>query len=211
MSVKLYYVKIANRGGSIRDALRIGKIPFDNVYIPPAGAERDALADRVTPLLRQWPVLEVDGQTFTQSNAILTYVGLRASLVPHDLIERLRVDEILNACEDVYGVLGPTMRIADATEKLAARAALIAADGKLTALVKFLNQRYAAGSSGTFVVGPALTIADLKARHIVNWLQAGQVDGIPKDWLATIAPTLAAAIDKVNAVVLERAGDATGI
>lgn len=210
MSVKLYYVKIANRGGSIRDALRIGKIAFENIYIPPAGAERDALADRVTPLLRQWPVLEVDGKTYTQSNAILTYVGLRASLVPHDLLERLRVDEILNACEDVYGVLGPTMRIADAAEKLAARAALIAPEGKLTALVKFLNHRYAAGN-GTFVVSPALTIADLKARHVVNWLQSGQVDGIPKDWLVGIAPTLAAAIDKVNAVVLERAGDASGI
>jgi glutathione S-transferase len=209
----LHYFKIANRGGAIRDAFRLGGIPFENAHVPPAGPERDELAKRVSPM-GQWPVLEVVGASgtsrfFTQSNAILSFVGAKAQLVPHDLLDRLAVDEVLNAVEDVYGAFGPTLRIADPTEKINARQALIAPGGRLHTLLKFLDGRYSGSATGPLLGW--LSVADLKARHIANWFSSGILDGIEPTWIAATAPAFTSAMEKVNQLVKERVSDASGI
>jgi glutathione S-transferase len=211
----LHYFKIANRGGAIRDAFRLGAIAFENAHVPPAGPERDELAKRVSPM-GQWPVLELvdaagTSRFFTQSNAILAFVGAKAQLVPHDLLDRLAVDEVLNAVEDVYGAFGPTMRIADAAEKIAARQALIAPGGRLHTLLTFLNGRYSGSATGPGPLLGWLSVADLKARHIANWLASGMLDGIEPTWIAATAPAFTSAMEKVNQLVKDRVSDASGI
>jgi hypothetical protein len=50
-------------------------------------------------------MLEIDGKAYTQSSALLAWVGARAGLYPEPL--RLRIDGA-NAClADITGLLGP--------------------------------------------------------------------------------------------------------
>jgi glutathione S-transferase len=47
--------------------------------------------------------LDVDGVRYTQSNAILTYVGALGGLTPAAPLEQLQVQEVLGIVEDFFG------------------------------------------------------------------------------------------------------------
>merc|ERR1712130_491994 len=104
------------------------------------------------------PVLELeDGSHITQSTAILRWVGKQGGLYPQDdLLAALQVDEVMDAIEDIYNAVGPTMRIQDQEEQLAQRN----------------------GDNGHFV-GSSTTVADLKAASVLDWLTSGMLGGIP--------------------------------
>jgi prostaglandin-H2 D-isomerase / glutathione transferase len=56
------------------------------------------------------PVLDMNGTVIAQSNAILRYIGKQTNLYPNDPIEALKVDELLEALEDVNKLIGKIWR-----------------------------------------------------------------------------------------------------
>merc|ERR1712130_451687 len=107
------------------------------------------------------PVLELeDGSHITQSTAILRWVGKQGGLYPQDdLLAALQVDEVMDAIEDIYNAVGPTMRIQDQEEKLAKRREL--AEGRLPALLGGLAQLAQRNGDNGHFVGSSTTVADL--------------------------------------------------
>lgn len=133
------------------------------------------------------PVLEIDGQQLTQSNAMLRYAGRLANLYPTDPIQAFYCDEILGAGEDVTNQIVRTFgRKGD--ELRAAREKLVS--GRLTIMLDGLEALLLRGG-GKFFADDRLTIADLKASETSRWLSSGALEHIPTDFVDTVAPTLA--------------------
>ena len=80
-SIKLFYFDFhGGRGETARLALSIGGVPFDDERVK--GADWPALKPSMP--FGELPVLEVDGQRLSQSNAINRYVGQLTGLYPDE-------------------------------------------------------------------------------------------------------------------------------
>ena len=71
------------------------------------------------------PVLEIDGDEVTQTNALCRYVGKMAGLYPADDVQALYCDEALDALEDLLHKIVPTFGL-KGEELQEARAKLVA-------------------------------------------------------------------------------------
>lgn len=178
-----YFDFDGGRGEPIRLALHIADIPFEDIRFPMS----DFAEVRKTTPFGQVPVMEVNGQVITQSNALLRFVGQQADLYPEDIIDALLVDEVLDVVEDMTSKIVSTFGM-QGDELKAAREALI--EGPYNRYVEWLSDRLVAQGNG-FFSGDTLSIADLKAWVWLRTLTSGIFDHIPADWLATKAPLLA--------------------
>jgi glutathione S-transferase len=132
------------------------------------------------------PVLEIDGATVTQSNAISRYIGKQAGLYPKDSLQALYCDEALGALEDLTHYIVRTFgRQGD--ELRQAREELV--NGWLTVYLKGLAQLLIRGG-GQYFADQRLTIADLRALVQTRWLRSGSLDHIPADLVDRLAPNL---------------------
>merc|ERR1712156_298237 len=77
--------------------------------------------------------------------------------------------------------MGATMRMEDKEEQIAARAKLIADDGKMTKYFKALEKILKDNGSTGFFVGKTMTIADIAMWRLLGWFKGGALDGIPKE------------------------------
>src|SRR5262245_54167499 len=125
--LRLRYFPFPGRAGAIRDTLRIGRIPFEDVQVP---AERftEQKARGELPF-GSLPILDVvtDGARVTsaQSNAILRYAGRLAGLYPvDDPLRALKVDEAMDVAEDLYHLIGPSIGEQDVARRMAMRKVL---------------------------------------------------------------------------------------
>jgi len=129
------------------------------------------------------PTLEVTGKgTLGQSNAILRYVGKLTNLYPKDDFDAARVDDLLDASEDIALKLTPTLFEKDEAKKKQDRENLISSSGDLTKIFGNL-EKIAAAHNSKYAVGDHPTVADLKIYVIVNWFKSGKLDHIPTDWV----------------------------
>ena len=133
------------------------------------------------------PVLTIDGEPVTQSNAIGRYVGRMAGLYPDDARQALYCDEVTDALEDLshyivqtFGLEGDELRIA--REKLV--------DGWLSVFLRGLERLLARGG-GRYFADDRLTMADLKVFVQTRSLKAGRLDHVPADLVERLAPSLA--------------------
>lgn len=184
ITLRLRYFPFPGRAGAIRDALRIGRIAFEDVHIPPERF-RELKAAGELPF-GSLPVLDVDtpGGTVSaaQSNAILRFVGRRAGLYPiDDPVRALKVDEALDLGEDLYHVIGPSMAEQDAERRMAMRKVM--AEETLPRWAGFLERLLVANGRTGFVAGDSLTVADLKLYWVADKLTNGSLDGIPTSLL----------------------------
>jgi prostaglandin-H2 D-isomerase / glutathione transferase len=199
-SLRLRYFPFPGRAGAIRDALNIGKVAFEDDFVPPEQFnERRASGEFPFGGL---PVLDVETTTgkycSAQSNAILRFVGRLASLYPvDDLIQALKVDEAMDAGEDINQLMGPSLHENDVQKKMAMRKEL--AEKTLPEWATYLERLIISNGSTGFIVGNALTVADLKLYWIVDWLTSGILDGIPTE-LFDACPNLTAWRKNVTAV-----------
>jgi len=122
------------------------------------------------------PVLEFEGKQYAQSNAILRYAGKLGGLYPSDPLLALEVDMQLDAIEDMFMTIRPTMAIKDEDKKMEARKVL--AEETLPKWLANFNQTIKDNSSG-FLAGDSMSIADLKLYATTSMLTAGFLDGIP--------------------------------
>ena len=160
-----------------RLALHIGGVDFEDRR-PSREAFRAMKAAGQLPY-GQLPVLEVDGVIIAQSAAIARYCGKLSGLYPmSDHVAAARVDELLDAANEVTLKVSPTMREQDPTRRAAMRTEL--ATETFPAWFEQVEGRV---DDGEFLVGDALTIADLALWRLLAWLTGGFLDGIPTDLL----------------------------
>lgn len=181
--LRLHYFPFPGRGGAIRDALRIGRIPFEDVHVPPERFWEERAAGKFP--FNTLPALEVETpkgwMTALQSNAILRYVGRLANLYPNDAVQALKADEALDLAEDINHAIGPSMLEKDPERKMAMRKTL--ATDTLPRFAGVLEKLLVANGRTGFAVGNALTVADLKLHWVIEKLINGSLDGIPKTLL----------------------------
>jgi glutathione S-transferase len=188
--VLTYFDIDGSRGETARLALHIAGIAFEDRRI----ARKDWAAVRDEYPFQGLPVLEVDGQTIAQSNTINRYVGKLTGLYPKDDWQAARVDEVMDAVEDISVRIGGTFAL-EGEAKRKAREALAA--GALARFLQQLDARLKAGG-GEWFAENRLTVADLKCFLWVRWLKSGALDHIPADIVDRQAPLLAKHLERVK-------------
>lgn len=190
--LKLIYFDIdGGRGEAARLAMEIGKIPFEDHRFP--FSEFTTIREG-TPFLAV-PVLSVDGEVISQSNAINRYVGKLANLYPDDALEALRCDEVMDAVEDAVVKVVATFSMEEEEKKIA-REAL--SEGPLTLYLSSLEKKLLARGGEYFADG-RLTVADLKVFSWIHGLRGGVLDYVPTDLCERVAPRLIEHYERVAA------------
>lgn len=179
------------RAAPIRLAFHLAGIEFEDHRISFDEFRETRDAFRFTCV----PVLEIDGQPVTQSNAISRYVGKLGGLYPEDPLQALYCDEVLGALDDLtghivrtFGLTGEALR--EAREQLA--------DGWLSLYLRGLDELLTRGGGEYFADG-RLTIADLKTFTQMQALTSGVLEHLPKDLVGRVAPSLAEHAKRVAA------------
>ena len=192
--MRLIYFDFPGRGEAIRDALRMGGVAFEDLRLSfPEFQARRAAGQLPWDTL---PVLEFDdGRQLDQSNALLRWAGAEAGLTPVDPLDALRVDALLDNIEDYGTRLSVSIRVSDEAVRAALRAEL--AERWLPEWFRLLERRLAEAGRG-WLVGAALSIADLKAVHLIDKLTNGSLAGLRTDALDDFPP-LAAWRQRVHA------------
>lgn len=191
--LKLSYFDFnGGRGEVARLALTIGKIPFEDDRIPLSTwrSVRDQMP------FHALPVLQIDGELVTQSNAINRYVGRLTGLYPDDAIEALRCDEVMDAIEDILGKIVQTFGMDDEDVKRAARQKL--ADGPISLYLARLDEKLAE-RGGLYFADARLTVADLKVYTWIQHLRSGTLDYVPTDLVDRVAPRLLDQFERIKA------------
>eukprot|EP00286_Rhodomonas_abbreviata_P001377 CAMPEP_0181288148 /NCGR_PEP_ID=MMETSP1101-20121128/173_1 /TAXON_ID=46948 /ORGANISM="Rhodomonas abbreviata, Strain Caron Lab Isolate" /LENGTH=220 /DNA_ID=CAMNT_0023392241 /DNA_START=38 /DNA_END=697 /DNA_ORIENTATION=- len=183
---KLYYWGMPGRAEYIRLAFHAGGVEFENIAVTgPSYGELKASLSATVPQINL-PMLEVNGQHFVESKAILRYAGAMGGLIPSDPLQQLKMDEAICMTEDVFGAVFATFSIKDEAEKLAARKALSGPEGKLTAVLKKFDA-YLSGCTTAFICGDELSIADIAVFCVMGNMVAGFLDGLDLDMLKDYA------------------------
>ena len=178
----IYFDFDGGRAESIRLAFHIGGIDFEDVRLKFPEFREAQPSFRFHAL----PVLEIDSQPITQSNAQLRYVGKLASLYPTDDLQALFCDEAMGAVEDVGHAVGKTFGLqGDALKQ--AREEFV--QGRLATYIKGLDELLARGG-GQFFADGRMTVADLKVFVETRTLAKGTLDHVPTNIVEELAPAL---------------------
>eukprot|EP00462_Mataza_sp_D1_P025861 CAMPEP_0175148836 /NCGR_PEP_ID=MMETSP0087-20121206/16865_1 /TAXON_ID=136419 /ORGANISM="Unknown Unknown, Strain D1" /LENGTH=241 /DNA_ID=CAMNT_0016434373 /DNA_START=16 /DNA_END=738 /DNA_ORIENTATION=+ len=196
--INLYYWDFTFwRAETGRLLLFISGVPFNDIR----DASRDKMKAEQKLTFGALPVLEVDGQFLSQSQAIISYCSKLAGMEPVDPWLAAKVDEALNGCTDVTSTIGSTFSL-PADQKALKRQELAAEGGRLAmhlgGLEKLARENAASHAPGQ-MVGAALSAADLAVWSLVNWLQKGVLDGIPKEYVSENFPHLSSVHKRVSA------------
>lgn len=187
---KLHYFPAPGRAAAIRDAFRLGGVSFEDAHVGRDEFRRMKTENELP--FGSLPAIDIGGQRpmrIAQSNAILRYAGKLSGLYPTDVIDALRVDELVDFAEDINQSLAPSLMERDMEKKLAMRQKLV--DEKVPGWFSALAARLAQNGDAGHFVGTSLTIADLKLFHLLDGFTTGGLDGIPKTILDGY-PTLVA-------------------
>jgi len=203
---KLTYFDIdGGRGEVTRIALHAAGIEFEDnrISFPEFGEARRNMRFNAVP------VLEVDGEEVSQSDAMSRYVGRLAGLYPTDPMQALYCDEVMGALEDLTHFTVQTFGLeGDALKE--ARKQLV--DGKMTVFLKGVQGLLHRGG-GEYFADNQLTVADLRSFVQVRSLSAGLLDHVPADIVQTVAPDLLEHYQRVAAdsrVIAYYAGRSSG-
>lgn len=177
-----YFDFDGGRGEPIRIAMHSAGIQFEDVRWSFAefSEKREKLPFNAVP------VLEIDGQVVSQSIGISRYVGRMAGLYPEDALQALYCDEVLGALEDLNHYVVQTFGL-EGDELLLAREKLV--NGRLTVFINGLARLLVRGG-GQYFTNEQLSIADLWMHAQIKSLQSGNMDHIPIDIVAKLAPSL---------------------
>ena len=130
----------------------------------------------------QAPLLEVDGKPIAQAGAIARYCGKLSGHYPKDDdFAAAKIDEIIDTANDMTTEMELTMKMEGAEAQTAARAKLIADDGKMTRYFKALEMLLKENGSTGFFVGKTMTIADIAMWRLLGWFNGGYLWGLPTD------------------------------
>jgi glutathione S-transferase len=190
-NIKLTYFDIPGAGEKVRVALLLGKIPFtdERVGFPQWGDLKPK-----TPF-GQLPLLEVDGETYAQSNAMLQYAGKLAGLVPKNPKACLRVDEAIGLIDDLQGKIRPSVmlgRDASVSERVKKskikEMRKVIAEKDIPHYMKYFEKML---ENNEYLTGSKPTVADAQFLVTTRYLTSGSLDGVPRDCLEAFPNVLA--------------------
>jgi len=167
--LKLTYFAAPGRAWITRTCFAIAGTPFEDETFPYSEFKDLKTSGRLP--LGQVPVLTLpSGQVVTQSAAIGRYAAKQAGLYPTDDLQALLVDEITEVAGEV---LSKCPQNPDAEEKKRLREEWAA-----TGLQNYLGffSRKVEANGGAFVVGTALSLADLSLYSTLNMIKSGDFD-----------------------------------
>eukprot|EP00045_Choanoeca_perplexa_P019717 m.3361 g.3361 ORF g.3361 m.3361 type:complete len:204 (-) comp5144_c0_seq1:65-676(-) len=187
--LKLTYLDIEGRGMATRLAFHVGGIEFEDVRMsfPEFGAAKGSFP------LGQVPVLEVDGQVFTQSMALLRYACDLAGLVPKDSLVSFKAQEISEVLTEVQYKLpfhsdeAEKKRLREEYEKTRLNKMLTFIDGKIAA------------ANAAHAVADTVTEADLALAGFVHFMKSGFLDYFDTE-MFTQFPAITRAYDAIMAL-----------
>eukprot|EP00808_Paulinella_micropora_P022830 g77595.t1 len=168
----IYFDFNGPRAGPVRLALHIGGIPYKDTRF----AGKDWPQWKPKMVHGVVPVLKVDGEQIGESAAMLRFAAKLAGLYPSCEVLALKADSIVDVIEGCVSDLGPSMREKDDAKKKEMREATLT--NKLKPLFEFLEKIYMEEKS-TFLVGKALSTADLKLITLWEMMGTGNLDYIP--------------------------------
>ena len=181
--LKLSYFDFdGGRGETIRMALSLGNVNFEDDRLN----REQYLEKKGTFPYAALPVLFVDGAPLAQSNSICRYVGKLTDLYPSDPWQAALCDETLDTVEELTLQIGATMALPDEEKK---QKRLKLASEVLPVFLGGLESRLKSGG-GTYFANQRLTVADLKASDLIDWLRSGMLDHIPADIVDKLSPNL---------------------
>ncbi len=174
--IELTYFNAPGRAESVRVALTIGGIPFEDhrLAFSEFGAHKAAGAFPLGSV----PVLTVDGLKLPQTAAMLRYAARLgdAGLYPADPLDALIVDSALDTFNDTLSnALLPSLYERDMEKKLALRA--VFAEGPMVRAYAHVESLIAR-SGGPFLLGDAMSIADIVVALQTLQILGGGLDGI---------------------------------
>ena len=175
-----YFDFDGGRGEPVRIALHAAGVDFEDIRwsFPEFGENREKLRFCAVPSL------EIDGQAFTQSNALSRYVGKLCNLYPEDTMQALYCDEVLEALEDLSHYVVQTFGLKGEELK---NARLELMEGRISVFIKGLSELLKRGG-GRYFAANTLTIADLKMMGQLKQLITGNLDHIPAEFIQELAP-----------------------
>lgn len=150
---KLHYFDFRGLGDPIRLILNHAGVPFEDHRIT-----MDKWPQlKPTMPFGKVPVLETDGETLTQSQAIGRFLARRYKLMPEDPLEQYRCDELVDALMDIFPQLAPVWATEDPEKKK--ELFLKFKEEFLVPRLKIYNTRLGANPAG-FAVGSSVSWAD---------------------------------------------------
>ena len=205
---KFTYLDIKGFGEAIRLTLYVGKVEFEDNRVSYAQV-REMGRDGRLPY-GQVPILELDGETYAQSGAIMRWAGRKSGLYPEDEKLQLRCDAIEDALTDIkkllpsiwYGsILGrnpttkePLVPISDDTkEEVLKGLNEIALPYRFGQLERALEK-----SGGPYFCGEQIMICDLSFYVLgLGFLTEGYAYGV-KASVMDACPLLKALVERVG-------------
>eukprot|EP01091_Cochliopodium_minus_P021197 TRINITY_DN95_c0_g3_i1.p1 TRINITY_DN95_c0_g3~~TRINITY_DN95_c0_g3_i1.p1 ORF type:complete len:214 (+),score=81.93 TRINITY_DN95_c0_g3_i1:72-713(+) len=169
-NLKITYFNAEGRAEPIRLALFIGGIEFDDERIdfPELQKRKPNLPFGSLPVLTTG-----EGEIIAQSNAVLRYAGRLAKLYPQDNLQATRVDELIDAVEDLLSKVNPI--IYGQLNEEAKKQGLEKINTEiLPQWVNLLEKRIQKYGKGGYAVGDQLTVIDLKLAVIFGSIIVGK-------------------------------------
>ena len=184
MKIRLFYTNIPFwRAEVSRLSLYIGNIDFEDVRMA-WREDFDTMIDTgklpygVTSPFRQIPVLEVDGQVIGQTAGIARFCGKLSGMYPkNDDILAAKIDQIIDAANDITNLIGLTMREKDPDKKISERKNL--SEKILPKWLGFLEDLLDENKLSEWFVGKNMSIADLCIWRLLGWVTSGKLDHVP--------------------------------
>ena len=173
---RLTYFGIPGRAEAIRLALAVGGVDFEDARVAfPAWPK----VKPATP----WgavPVLELaDGSELAQARSILRFVGRHTGLYPADPRAAQRVDELMDALEDLGAVVTAVGQGLPKAEQEAARRAAASEGGAVHAFLARIDAFVAAHGERGYAVGGQIDVASILLFTALGRLVGGVYYGVP--------------------------------
>jgi len=187
MKLILYYFSIPFwRAEVTRISLFINKVEFidyrisDNDY--KKFKKNGELPNGMIAPFRQLPVLYVDGKIIAQTGAIARFCGKISGMYPNNNpFEAAKIDQIIEAAQDINYIISISSREKDTLKKLEARKRL--SDVHLPKWFQFLEDLLIENRDSKWFVGKSMTIADLAIWRLLGWITSGLLEGVPTNIL----------------------------
>ncbi|OQR90430.1 glutathione S-transferase [Thraustotheca clavata] len=168
-------IYMERRAEVTRLAFYINDIPFEDERL----SREEFMKNKSKFPFKQLPTLTIDGECFSQSHAMSRYAGVLSGLYPkEDALGAYRVDEVTAAMIDIVDKILPSIKEEDENKKCEMRKDL--ANETLPCWFSCLEERLKCASSGQYLLGDKMTIADLELYCMRCAMRSGHLEGIPK-------------------------------